>query len=32
MDEDEIRFQVIKSMLDEFPKVRKRVKEYLRDK
>jgi len=29
MDEDEIRFYIIKSMLDEFPKTREKVKEYL---
>jgi hypothetical protein len=28
-NEDEIRFQIIKEMLDEFPQLHKRVKEYL---
>lgn len=28
-NEDEIRFQIIKEMLEEFPQLLKRVKEYL---
>ncbi|MEM2537409.1 MAG: hypothetical protein QXK29_04640 [Candidatus Bathyarchaeia archaeon] len=28
-EDDEIRWQVVKAMLDEFPKLREKVKEYL---
>lgn len=29
---DEIRWQVVKAMLDEFPSLRAKVQEYLKDK
>jgi hypothetical protein len=28
---DEIRWQVLKAMLDEFPRLKKRAKEYLKE-
>jgi len=31
MTHDEVRWQIIKIMLDEFPSLKKKVKAYLRD-